>query len=235
MIPNPSYYANRGSITNREPATVSRHEFTLIFLGYNHSKINCKIEEVTYSIDKDDRQWSQNVKMKEKQMMNDEKVLQVFTSIDRFSIPVSPPFTITFHVKLHSAAANFGHKLLDSTFKEHLWAAAVNKQMTDVEILVGEESFAAHRFLLSARSPIFAAMFASGMKDVAQIRIDDVSPSTFHLFLQFLYIGTLPSSAKKEKLYQVADKYQIDTLASICRPATNQVDLEELTSIFLSC
>ena len=216
MIPNPSYYANRGSITNREPATVSRHEFTLIFLGYNHSKINCKIEEVTYSIDKDDRQWSQNVKMKEKQMMNDEKVLQVFTSIDRFSIPVSPPFTITFHVKLHRAAA-------------------VNKQMTDVEILVGEESFAAHRFLLSARSPIFAAMFASGMKDVAQIRIDDVSPSTFRLFLQFLYIGTLPSSAKKEKLYQVADKYQIDTLVNICRPAVNSVDLEELTSIFLSC
>ena len=53
--------------------------------------------------------------------------------------------------------------------------------MTDVEILVGEDAFGAHRSLLSARSPVFAAMFASGMKEAecGQVRIEDVDPVVF--------------------------------------------------------
>ena len=53
--------------------------------------------------------------------------------------------------------------------------------MTDVEFLVGEDSFVAHRSLLSVRSPVFAAMFSSGMKELetGQVHIEDVDLETF--------------------------------------------------------
>jgi len=60
--------------------------------------------------------------------------------------------------------------------------------MPDVEFLVGEEAFGAHRSLLSARSPVFAAMFASGKNEAerGQVKIGDADPATFQ---QFLYTG----------------------------------------------
>ena len=78
---------------------------------------------------------------------------------------------------------------MDSIWSEQLWDAAVNKKMTDVEFLVEDESFGVHRSFLSARSPVFAAMFASGMKeaDTGQVCIEDVDPTTFQHPLKFLY------------------------------------------------
>ena len=71
--------------------------------------------------------------------------------------------------------------MIDSTWIEYFWAAAVNRKMTDVEFLVGEDSFVAHRSLLSVRSPEFATMFTIGMKEVStgQVRIKDIDQITF--------------------------------------------------------
>jgi len=101
--------------------------------------------------------------------------------------------------------------------------------MTDVEFLVGEEAFGAHRSLLSARSPVFAAMFASGMKEAltGRVRIEDVNPTTFQRFLKFLYTGMVESSAMDEELFTVADKYGVATLIELCRPATQPVDTDD--------
>ena len=108
----------------------------------------------------------------------------------------------------------------------------------DVELfLVGEEAFGAHRSLRSARSPVFATMFASGMKeaDTGQVRIEDVDPSTFKRFLKFLYTGMLEPSADREEIFVLADKYQVETLMNYCRPATEPTDVDEFTEVFLSC
>jgi len=115
---------------------------------------------------------------------------------------------------------------VDSTFGEQLWAAAVNKKMTDVEFLVGVEAFGAHRSLLSARSPVFASMFASGMKETktGKVCIEDVDPTTFQQFLKFLYTGTFEPSSMDQDLFEVADKYQVETLMELCRPTTEVVE-----------
>ena len=60
---------------------------------------------------------------------------------------------------LSGMVANFDR---DSTCGVQLWAASINKQQTDVEFLVEEEAFSAHRRLLSSRSPVFEAMFTIG-------------------------------------------------------------------------
>ena len=170
------------------------------------------------------------------------EALQLFTSLlpNELTTPISLPFVITFHVKTHSTVTNYINKPLDSTWSGELWAAAINRKMTDVEILVGAEAFGAHRSLLSSRSPVFAAMFASGMKEAetGRIRIEDVDPTTFQRFLKFLYTGMLESSAmdEDEKLFTVADKYQVATLMELSRPVNTTEDTDDsLLQTFISC
>jgi len=147
-------------------------------------------------------------KMRES-LTSDKKILQVFAGEYYYSD--NQPSSITFHVKLASAVLNYDLTLADSTWTEQLWAAAVDKVLTDVEFLIGDESISAHRSILSTRSPVFAGMFASGMKEArtGQVRIDDVDLDSFRFFLRFLYTGTLVATAEQAKIFAVADKYQV--------------------------
>ena len=167
--------------------------------------------------------------------------VQIFTSnlsATELTAPLSCPFVITFHAKLRSTVDTFVNISVDPTWSKQLWAAAVNRKMTDVELLVGKESLGAHRSLLSARSPVFAAMFASGMKEAAtgQVRIEDVDPATFKQFLKFLYTGTFETSAMDKELFIIADKYQVETLMELCCPATKTGEMDAgILKTFLCC
>jgi len=105
---------------------------------------------------------------------NNKKLLQLFTlpSTD-LTNPLSFPFFAMFNVKLCSTIPDLTNKIIDIHWSEELWAASVNKTMTDIKLLVGEMTYAVHRSLLSVRSPVFAAMFARGMQEVetSQVRI----------------------------------------------------------------
>ena len=78
---------------------------------------------------------------------------------------------------------------------DQLWKSACTKQLNDVEFLVGEKSFWAHRFIVSARSPVFAAMFSSDMIEATKgkVEIVDTEADVFETFLKFLY--TVPVGA----------------------------------------
>jgi len=219
----------------------SKPKFTLRFLSYGHSNISSSIEEVTFSIGQDDNRSAtpeqQLYKMNENQTL-DKKLLQLFTlpSTD-LTNPLSFPFFVTFNVKLNSTIPNFTNKIIDIHWSEELWAASVNRTMTDVKLLVEEMTYAAHRSLLSARSPVFAAMFASGMTEVqtGQVRIEDVDSTTFKHFLKFLYTGMVDPSSMNIELFKVADRYQVETLMELCRPASQTVDVDDIFKTFLSC
>ena len=51
------------------------------------------------------------------------------------------------------------------TLREDFAALLSSEKSSDVEFIVEERSFPAHRLILSARSPYFAAMFQNGMKE----------------------------------------------------------------------
>jgi len=105
--------------------------------------------------------------------------------------------------------------------------------MADVE----EVTFGAHRSLLSPHSPVFTAMFTCGMKEAesGQIRIEDIDPITFKHFLKFLYTGMFEPSTIDKELFTVADKYQVETLIELCRPAGQMADLGNIIDTFFSC
>lgn len=133
----------------------------------------------------------------------------------------SIPFQITFYVHQVAAIPNYNFQFIDATWSDQLWSAAVNESSTDFKFLIGDESFSAHRFILSARSRVFAVMLESGMTEsrTGQMRLVDDDPSTFRHLLEFLYTGMVPSIADREKLFLLVDKYSVENLMALCRPA----------------
>ena len=95
-------------------------------------------------------------------------------------------------------------------------------------MLVGEDTFGAHRSLISARNPVFAAMFASGMKEAetGRVLIGDVDSTAFHRFLKFIYTEMLNFQAMDEKHFTVAHKYGVETLMELSRPANATEDTD---------
>jgi len=134
----------------------------------------------------------------------------------------------------------------DGLFENDLLGAARDLKLTDFVFLVGSTSFPAHRSLLAARSPVFAAMLNSGLEEArtGQVQINDTDPETFALFLRFLYVGELEydeeedevalSGPMKKKLFVLADKYQVETLMKICQTPASSADLEGTMDTFLS-
>lgn len=204
--------------------------FTLAFHSYNHSQMGCKIEDVSFSIfdfgsPTGAQAWSMT-----QTPTNHETILQTFVDVRDYCAEFSPKF----YVKMVSTVPNYGYTIADALCRDQLWTAAVEKHFTDVDFLVGNESLGAHRFLLSASSPVFAAMFKSGMGEAQTgiVRISDVDPVTFKHFLEFLYTGRVAATAKREELFVVADKYQVETLAHLCKHATEAENRNNITEAF---
>lgn len=102
---------------------------------------------------------------------------------------------------------NFGN-LLDSE-----WCS-------DVILKTSDHEFRAHRLILSARSPVFSAMFRHNMMEnnTGEVDVSDCSTSGLKVFLQYLYTGISDtmSPANVVDLYYIADKYQVDDLKNDC-------------------
>ncbi|XP_057318376.1 speckle-type POZ protein B-like [Microplitis mediator] len=106
-------------------------------------------------------------------------------------------------------------------FKE-LYDSKIN---SDVILVVGNEKFEAHKIILSARSPVFLAMFTHEMKEKrdSEVDIPDIDPGTFNKMLEFIYtdkINDLDTDAAD--LLKAADKYQLLKLKSLCEKSLSK-------------
>lgn len=95
--------------------------------------------------------------------------------------------------------------------------------LSDVSIRVREEVMHAHSQILAARSPVFAAMFSSGMREgrEREVVIDDLVPSAVREMLSFLYTGTIDKAqlSRDEEalaLLEVAHRYEAVALVERC-------------------
>ena len=93
---------------------------------------------------------------------------------------------------------------------------------SDFKIQCGDKSFKCHRNVLSARSPVFKAMFKSKMRENSsrKLTIDDVEPEVISEMLHFIYTGSVINGFISEQvasdLLGTADKYQLDLLKNMC-------------------
>jgi len=126
-------------------------------------------------------------------------------------LEVSPHDTAARNIKaeLHKHSA----QICDS-----LWA---NPRFTDCVVNAAGRQWKLHRNMLSAASPVFERMFASGMAEGSsqEVHIMDATAADVGAFLCFIYTGNVGEQARDAaswaSLLLLADMYEIYQLADI--------------------
>jgi hypothetical protein len=83
-------------------------------------------------------------------------------------------------------------------------------------------SIAVHKCILAARSPVFRAMFQSGMSETenSEVLIQDFDAAVMQEFVRFLYTNRCDKAALEqhaEQLLAAACKYQVPGLKCLCQ------------------
>jgi hypothetical protein len=87
--------------------------------------------------------------------------------------------------------------------------------------ILTSEKIGAHKSILSARSPVFAAMFRHDMQEsnTGQVAIDEIERNVFYQLLHFIYSGrtSVPlTETTAQPLLIAADKYNVEDLKNEC-------------------
>ncbi|XP_044973400.1 BTB/POZ and MATH domain-containing protein 1-like [Hordeum vulgare subsp. vulgare] len=110
-----------------------------------------------------------------------------------------------------------------SDLHRHLGHLLKTEKGADVVFEVGGHTFAAHRCVLAARSPVFSAELFGGMKEgdtAGVVRIDEMEAEVFKSLLCFAYTDSLPEDEDEDVMCQhllvASDRYNMERLKSIC-------------------
>ena len=93
----------------------------------------------------------------------------------------------------------------------------------------GDEQTNCTSKILSLRSPVFDAMFKTGMTEVntGQVVIEDLEETTLGKLLEFIYTGRLTELEDHlDRLLYAADKYQITDLVGGEKTNLNLINLD---------
>ncbi|KAI8749048.1 kelch protein 3, partial [Biomphalaria glabrata] len=88
----------------------------------------------------------------------------------------------------------------------------------DVIVVVDNIEFPCHRFMLSACSDVFRAMFQSGMKEdlTRSVDLKGIDPDTFRLILDFIYLSKYILSIDNiSRVWRAAHQLQMSSLLAI--------------------
>ncbi|XP_065205361.1 speckle-type POZ protein-like [Planococcus citri] len=102
---------------------------------------------------------------------------------------------------------------------ENLGQLLEHRELADVILAVDGQEYPAHKNILSARCPVFAAMFKHNMKENEKNRIDieDMNAEIVGEFLNYVYTGKCEHLKNvAEGLLAAADKYGLNRLKMIC-------------------
>lgn len=97
-----------------------------------------------------------------------------------------------------------------------------NQRFSDVTLCVNGRDFQAHKAILAARSPVFAAMFEHEMEERKhnRVEISDVDHEVFREMLRFIYTGKAANLERMaDDLLAAADKYALERLKVMCEEA----------------
>ncbi|GFS84082.1 TD and POZ domain-containing protein 1 [Nephila pilipes] len=110
--------------------------------------------------------------------------------------------------------------MLSNTLKENLKSWFRKPLFSDTEVKTQTNTFPAHKIILSARSPVFKAMFTKEMRETIDkcVHIDDFCDDTVQRMLFYMYTDELQDLEWDSAcdLYAAADKYAILSLKEEC-------------------
>jgi speckle-type POZ protein len=203
----------------------------LIFIAIGLNKMGMKTGGVTYGIQDSGIGPETLTKMKEDKISDGS--LQLFNvNLEKH---VTGNTTFVFRICIKGNVPGFSYRLSDRLVKDQLWdVASKSKNLANVEFVVKGKTISAHKAILAARSPVFAAEFTKeqqGNDQSLQIQIDGVDPLTVEQFLHFIYTGESMGTFTNEELLMLAVKYQLTTLTYLCRTALEKIKPMHMASL----
>jgi hypothetical protein len=139
---------------------------------------------------------------------------------------------ITFLIYVAGCLPEYRFQLRDQLLKTQLWLAAQEQQMTDVTFAVdGGKNLYAHKFILAARSPVFAQQFLNiSTTERGLINMEHVEPSVMEQFLNFIYTGELETQPNKQ-LLTLAQAYGVQTLVDLSNCCFQEVSGDDVLDL----
>lgn len=112
-----------------------------------------------------------------------------------------------------------------------------NELLTDITLLANDKKLHAHKSILIARSPVFAAMLANDMKEKieSEIKIQDFNADVLSEMLHFMYTDKVTSIKDHfQDLLCVANMYDIQGLKHICEEfMLSELTIENVIQVFM--
>jgi len=191
---------------------------TLLFITFDVSRIGMDNVGVTFT--------SQNIWKTMGSHKVDSRQIQLHTS--QLHFVAAGNYSFTFQVYMYSKEPdNYPVVRLDGLLGQQLWSAAINQVGTDYELTADGKTFSVHRFILAARSSVFAAQFSE--KEKEEIFHLFESSSCLHQLLKFMYTGELEGMVSRQ-LKELAEKYKVSQLERLCKAAYNSSQERSLAS-----
>ena len=129
------------------------------------------------------------------------------------SLPTAPPKPKNTKGKISREGADALSQDMATMMKD--------ANIADLTIKCDGKEFFAHKFMLSARSSVFAAMFSHKETkecETGEVDVTDCEGDIMEVFLQYIYTGNLPEATFEmaEKLVNIAAKYNVKSLTAAC-------------------
>lgn len=197
---------------------------TLFLLASNLNKMGFKALGVMCSFIGSER--SEGILTKDG---NETGCLQLFTS--QILGMTTGNCSFIFRIFLSGIIQDYRTEEMDFLLRSELWSSRTNRVGTDFEIIAEGIRFPVHKFMLAARSPVFAAKFqddnhAGGTTE----DIDFADSTSVQQFLKFIYTRELEGPVKSQHLMQLALSYEIETLVGLCQAASQNIDVDQMAS-----
>ncbi|UYV69899.1 SPOPL [Cordylochernes scorpioides] len=106
-----------------------------------------------------------------------------------------------------------------SRWSEDMRSLLESHKFSDVALKACGHKVLAHKNILAARSPVFAAMFEHDMKENREslVEIEDMEPEVLEEMVRFIYTGQSPKlDSMADRLLPAADMYGLERLKAMC-------------------
>ncbi len=212
---------------------------TLFLMTKNLNKIGMKAVAVSFTSAASTKYEALDLHTVKEQDENDGS-LQLFTSPLAYARGSNSGRKFAFRISLTGAIEDYGVQQISHFLPKELWTSSVNQYGTDYEFIAEGKRFAVHKFILAARSPIFAQQFRRKELEEEEeeieekpkrIKTDVEDAASLEQFLRFIYTGELEGPIKNPRLLQLAQKYQVKTLEKLCQAASSDIDIHKMTEL----
>jgi len=204
---------------------------TLLFMTTNLNKMGMLVTRVLFSNKSNDKD-NQRMDIEPNEEYDESGSVQLFTAQLKSFQAGNQTFFFQIHVE--EIVENYYIMRKDSLLKEQLWSSAVNRMGTDFEFIAEGKIFPVHKFVIAARSPVFADL--AGLKErlpdekdtpqaiALKQKTESVDAASMEQFLKFVYTGELEGSVGKE-LMTLATTYKVKTLEELCDTASHGISV----------